>query len=389
MPRVRRSLFVAALAASALWNPLVARAQLTVVESGFTYIPLSTDLAKQDEIGPGGAGGDTCLYYGSSDGLKRRCNWFDDGTICDPDLTFPSGIAFSTGGSFGAYMYVADFGLDEIRRSVGCSVASPFAVISSPGSIAFPPSGSAYGDYLYACQAYNGPIYRVSSAGVVTAWKTLASLYLRFGPGGTWGSELYSTDFATPGSGRIVRVSSTGTVTPVATSFGIAEGFDWAFDGDLFAADAGTGQVLRVKLNGSKTVFATLPGAADVAYRSGEDALYVVSNMGGLYRIARGSTSGVGDRPRIALPLSVAPNPSSGSCTFRFSLAASGLARTQVLDATGRIVRRLPEAWCPAGQQSLIWDGRDDAGQRVRPGTYFARLTAAGETRSTALSIVR
>jgi sugar lactone lactonase YvrE len=362
---------------------------MTMIESGFMCTTLSGDMAKQAEIGVDPTAGDTCLYYGSAGGLLRRCTWFDDGTLCDPNLTFPSGIAFSTGGSFGAYMYVADFGLNEIRRSAGCGVASPFATISSPGSIAFPPSGSAYGDFLYACQGYSGPIYRVSSAGVVTPWTTLAALYLRFGPGGTWGSELYSTDFATPGQGRIVRVSSSGTITPVATSFGIAEGFDWGFDGDLFAADAGQGQVFRIKPNGAKTLFATLPGAADVAYRPGEDALYVVSYMGGLYRVARAGTASVGDPPRVALPLTVAPNPSSGSCTFRFSIRTSGLARAAVLDAAGRIVRRLPDAWCPAGQQSLTWDGRDDAGQRVRPGTYFAHLTAAGETRGTAISIVR
>jgi hypothetical protein len=230
----------------------------------------------------------------------------------------------------------------------------------------------------------------VSSAGVVTSWLSFGATYLRFGPGGAWGTGMYATDFGSgPGTGRIVQVSSAGAVTPLATGFGIAEGFDWGFDGDLFAADLGTSKIFRVKSNGAKTLFATLSGVADIAYRPAEDALYVVSNEGGLYRIRRGDATAVGDQPIAARRLSVAPNPSAGACLLRFSLPMSGLARAQVLDAAGRTVRHLPESWCPAGSHTMSWDGRDDAGSRVRPGAYYVRLVAAGETRSATIAIVR
>ena len=285
---IRRHMPLAALlAAGVLMFAATANAQLTLVEPGFLGTTLSNDLAKQIEVG---VGPDTCLYYGSNEGLRQRCAPSDASTICDESLTFPSGIAFSTGGSFGSAMYVADFGIGDIHRATGCGATTPFATIATPGAIAFPPSGSAYGDYLYACKAYDGPIYRVSSTGEVTSWLDFPTVYLRFGPGGDWGTGLYATDQTTPGHGAIVKISSAGDVTPLVDNFLIPEGFDWGFDGDLFATDQSRGQILRVKPDGAATLFATLPGAADVAYRPGEQALYAVSTQGGLYRITPAST---------------------------------------------------------------------------------------------------
>ncbi len=376
------------LIAAACFVPASARAQMTMVESGFTCVQLSDDLAKQAEIG-NGASGDTCLYYGSFDGLKRRCNPYEPPTICDANLTFPAGIAFSTSGSFGSFMYVSDFGLNGIYRSPGCTTSALFAAIDEPGALAFPPAASAYGDYLYACRAYSGPIKRVNSAGVITDWVTLSTTYLRFGPGGAWSSGLYATDGASLGGGRIVTVSSTGTIAPIATGIVSPEGFDWAFDGDLFATDVGAGQVLRVKPNGTKTVFATLPGAADIAFRKGEQALYVVSNQGGLYRVVRAGTTAApvaSPRARVA---SVAPDPARDACTIRWSAAFGGLTHALVVDAAGRRVRDLGAAWRPIGEQSLIWDGRNDAGASVAAGVYFARITRVPDVESVRITRVR
>jgi hypothetical protein len=362
---------------------------LTINEAGFAGTLLTSDLSKQVEIGvPPGGVGDSCIYYGTFDGLTRRCNPFLPGTVCDPNLTFPVGLAFSTGGSFGNYMYVADYGINDIHRSVGCSVSTVFATLPGPGSIAFPPSGSAYGDYLYACTAFDGPIYRVSSTGVVTSWNALETTYIRFGPGGAWGTGLYATDNANVGNNRIVKVSSAGAVTQLATGIFFAEGFDWGFDGDMFATDMSAGQILRIKSNGAKTVFASLDGAADIAYRASEDALYVVSNQGGLYRIVRGSSTDVASGGRTLSRLAVTPNPTLGSCTLDFAIVASGLTRVDIVDVSGRIVRRLSDSWRSAGDQSVVWDGRDESGARARPGAYFARVRGARETQSARVSLV-
>ena len=372
----RFSSFFAVLALCVpLLVPAPAGAQLTMVEPGFGVTPLSGDFSKQIELG---IGPDTCLYYGTFDGLKRRCGSADPGVVCDASLTFPAGIAFSTGGSFGNSMYVADYGLGDVFKLPGCAAGTMFADMLGPGALAFPPAGSAYGDYLFACEAFDGPIYRISPTGVLSEWLALPTVYLRFGPGGAWGTGLYATDMTDFENGRIVRISAAKAITPLADGFLVPEGFDWGFGGDMFATDPSLGEVYRIKVDGTKTVFATLPGAADVAYRPGERALYAVSNQGGLYRVALPATTDAPAAQAEGRGLSVLPNPSADACALRFVTAMGGPVRASIWDAAGRRVRRLEEAWRPAGAHSLAWDGRDDTGARVRPGAYFARVSAPG-----------
>ena len=242
---IPRRPWLAAIAVSCfLFGASPARAQMTMVESGFVCILLNGDFAKQIEVG---VGPDTCVYYGSNEGLKRRCNPNGPDTICDPALTFPAGIAFSTGGAFLNRMYVADFGQGDVFRSTGCAAGTMFADMFAPGSIAFPPAGSAYGDFLYACEAFDGPIYRINSTGTKVEWLEIETVYLRFGPGGAWGTGLYATDMSTPNGAAIVKISSAGAVTPFVDEFVFTEGFDWGFDGDMFATDAATGEIWRIK----------------------------------------------------------------------------------------------------------------------------------------------
>ena len=375
---------LAGLAALAAFAP-PAHAQMTMVESGFVCILLNGDFAKQIEVG---VGPDTCIYYGSDDGLKRRCNPNGPETICDASLTFPAGIAVSTGGSFGNRMYVADFGLGDVFRSTGCATATFFSDFFAPGAIVFPPAGSAYGDYLYACEAFDGPIYRINSAGTRTEWLDIETVYLRFGPGGAWGTGLYATDMSTPAGAAIVRISSAAVVTPFVAGFVFTEGFDWGFDGDMFATDAGTGEVWRIHSNGTMTLFAELPGAADVAFRPGEQALYVVSNQGGLWRVTRGGAAGV-DGPAPARALVVAPNPAPGGSTLTFTTERSALVEASLWNVAGRRVRTLGTSWRASGPQVLAWDGRDDAGVTVPAGTYFARVKVGTDVLRGRITVVR
>ncbi len=363
-----------------------AHAQLTLNESGFVVDQLSNDAAKQVELG---IGPDTCLYYGSDEGLRRRCAPNGPDTICDPTLYFPVGIAFSTSGSFGNAMYVADYAVGDIHRAAGCVASTLFATLAAPGAIAFPPAASAYGNYLYACTAFSGPISRISPTGVVTPWLSLETLYLRFGPGGVWGTGLYVTDYSGLLSAGLARVSASAVATRFVTGLTNPEGFDWGFDGDMFATDVGTGEILRVKSNGATSLFATVSGAADVAYRPGENALYVVSNQGGLYRIRRAGTVGVGVGPAAGVAPAVSPNPARGACSIQFTQRESGLTRVSVLDPQGRTIRRLPQVWSAAGTHTLAWDGRDDSGSPVRPGSYFMRVRSGRGTESVRVTIIR
>jgi hypothetical protein len=65
----------------------------------------------------------------------------------------------------------------------------------------------------------------------------------------------------------------------------------------------------------------------------------------------------------------------TGEARLAFGLAKSEKAQVQVFDVTGRLVRTVANRVFAAGQEHVvIWDGRDEAGNRVRSGIYFYRL---------------
>lgn len=72
--------------------------------------------------------------------------------------------------------------------------------------------------------------------------------------------------------------------------------------------------------------------------------------------------------------LSNSPNPFNPETAIRFKLAQAGAVKLQVFDAAGRGVRVLADRSFAAGQQSVTWDGRDDAARLVASGVYYHRL---------------
>lgn len=72
------------------------------------------------------------------------------------------------------------------------------------------------------------------------------------------------------------------------------------------------------------------------------------------------------------------PNPSVAGVTLRFSLPQSGAGDVAVYNLAGRRVRQLRLGQLPAGQQQLLWDGRDESGRAVGSGVYFVRVRAPG-----------
>lgn len=79
---------------------------------------------------------------------------------------------------------------------------------------------------------------------------------------------------------------------------------------------------------------------------------------------------------------SIYPNPFDEATSFRFALdAATDEVRIDVFDLAGRKVRTLFDRRLPRGTHVVGWDGRDESGQRVAAGTYFARLVVSGHER--------
>src|SRR5262249_56760035 len=67
----------------------------------------------------------------------------------------------------------------------------------------------------------------------------------------------------------------------------------------------------------------------------------------------------------------------------------TGQGEVGVSDVAGRHVRTLMSGVQPAGEHTLAWDGRDDAGGRLNAGVYMLRLDAGGHSETRALRLVK
>lgn len=87
--------------------------------------------------------------------------------------------------------------------------------------------------------------------------------------------------------------------------------------------------------------------------------------------------------------LSVQPNPLNRSTTIRFALPKASHVELRVFDVAGRLVRSLDSTNHAEGMHAAVWDGQDEFGIAVAPGTYFVKLTAEGVHRTQKLTVVR
>jgi len=121
----------------------------------------------------------------------------------------------------------------------------------------------------------------------------------------------------------------------------------------------------------------------EFAYDDGQ--IWIWTNATGLFRwedLDREKTNSDVEEPAVARSSRVLPNPAPGSCRIAFRTLSEGPVSVQLLDVNGRVVRRLLDGPNPAGDHSLLWDGRDDQGRDLPAGAYFTRIeTANGTTR--------
>jgi len=77
--------------------------------------------------------------------------------------------------------------------------------------------------------------------------------------------------------------------------------------------------------------------------------------------------------------LSVARNPVRDGTTIAYGIEQDGAVQLDMFDVVGRKVRTLVSESKPSGAHQVQWDGRDDSGNRLGRGVYFARLRAGSQ----------
>jgi hypothetical protein len=103
-----------------------------------------------------------------------------------------------------------------------------------------------------------------------------------------------------------------------------------------------------------------------------------------------GTLTGVGGTPSsYVLSVSAYPNPFNPETTIRYTLPARERVTIDVFDARGAHVATLVDAVTPAGAYTVNWNGRDDRGNAVASGVFFARLTSAAGGRSYKMTLLK
>ena len=74
------------------------------------------------------------------------------------------------------------------------------------------------------------------------------------------------------------------------------------------------------------------------------------------------------------------PNPFGNATAVRFTVPQTGPVTLRVYDLAGRVVKTLVDGSVTAGEHASNWDARDETGQRVPAGMYFARLSIGSQT---------
>lgn len=88
------------------------------------------------------------------------------------------------------------------------------------------------------------------------------------------------------------------------------------------------------------------------------------------------------------LALSVT-SPAAGRSLIELTGPAGTEAAARVYSASGRLVTTLFEGRLHGSGESLVWDGTDDAGERVASGVYFVRLESQSESATSKVVLVR
>jgi hypothetical protein len=92
---------------------------------------------------------------------------------------------------------------------------------------------------------------------------------------------------------------------------------------------------------------------------------------------------------RFSLGLAL-PNPSRGMMNIAYAVPWPGShVAIRVFDITGRLTATLVDEHKTAGRHTAGWDGRNNSGRQVAPGTYFVRMEGEDFSESSKLILLK
>jgi hypothetical protein len=151
----------------------------------------------------------------------------------------------------------------------------------------------------------------------------------------------------------------------------------------------GPGQIYKLHFQASNTPQITAVRFSNcVFYDAG---FYVTPVTTSDAEIGIGMVAGVGGGGTSAggLRVGAEPNPARNEVTLAIDAGAPGRQDLAVYDVTGRTVRRLSSGWFASGSRRVHWDGRNDAGHGVSPGTYLVIVRDGVRTAHARVTLLR
>ena len=94
------------------------------------------------------------------------------------------------------------------------------------------------------------------------------------------------------------------------------------------------------------------------------------------------------------LKIVISPNPFNNSVTIRFCLEQSFSARTKnmelkIYDVSGKLVKEFNLKYTVSDIQSVVWDSRDNSGNKLPRGVYFLKFEAGDYSATEKLLLIR
>jgi len=84
------------------------------------------------------------------------------------------------------------------------------------------------------------------------------------------------------------------------------------------------------------------------------------------------------------------PNPFNPTTTISFSVAqTSSFVNIEIFNIKGQKVKQLLNDQLPAGQHSVVWNGKDDDGKQAASGIYFFKMKSGSYTKSNKMLLLK
>ena len=130
---------------------------------------------------------------------------------------------------------------------------------------------------------------------------------------------------------------------------------------------SGTGSVIRVTLRAKKTI------SSDIVYS------YQIFDDNNILVSEKVTKLGANTLAKLGVPKSFNlkqnyPNPFNPTTEIAYSLPEASKVTLKIYNITGQLVKTLVNDYKEAGNYKVIWDGRNNSGQKVAAGVYFYQI---------------